>query len=69
MVVLGADLDVVVPPLNIQSCEQHFALELFEYMGDLWYGIDIPDHPLVDFSVVLYWSEQAILLFNEEEGG
>jgi hypothetical protein len=56
MVILRSDLDIITAPANIQSGEERLALELFEDMGDLWYGINIPDHLLVDFAIVLYWS-------------
>jgi hypothetical protein len=39
MAVLWPDLDVVVTPANIQRGEECLALELFENVGDLWYGI------------------------------
>jgi hypothetical protein len=54
--VFRVDLNVIITLANIQSSEEHLALELFKDMGDLWYGIDILDCPLVDLVVVLYWS-------------
>jgi hypothetical protein len=69
MVIFRSDLDVVVPPSDIQGGKECLALELFKYVGDLGYGINIPDCPFVDLTIVLYQSKRAVLLFDKEEGG
>jgi hypothetical protein len=53
MAVLGLDLDIIIPLSDIKGNKECFALKLFKYMCDLWDGIDIPDYPLVDFSIIL----------------
>jgi hypothetical protein len=56
MAILGSDLDIIISPPDIECGEERLALELFKNMGDLWYGVDVSDCPLVDLSVVLYQS-------------
>jgi hypothetical protein len=63
------DLNVVIAPVDIKRSKERFALELFENMGDLGYGVDVLDRPLVNLSVVLYRSWCAIFLLDKEEGG
>jgi hypothetical protein len=64
MVILWLDLDIIIAPANIQSSKERLALELFKDMGDLWYGVNILYRPFIDFAIVLHWSQQPILLFD-----
>jgi hypothetical protein len=54
--VFWSNLNIVVTPVDVECREERFALELFKNVGDLGYGIDVSDRPLVDFAVVLHWS-------------
>jgi hypothetical protein len=63
------DLDIIIALTDIKGHEECLALKLFKDMGNLGYRVYVVDSPLIDLTVVLYWSECAILLFNKEEGG
>jgi hypothetical protein len=66
MVVLRLDLDVIVTLSNIQGGKECLPLELLKDMGNLWYGIDILDRPLVDFVIVLYQPQGAVVTIHRD---
>lgn len=62
------DLDIVVSPANIKFGEILGALELVNEFRDEGEWVAVFDRHFVQLAVVLYGTEQAILLFDEEEG-
>ena len=65
--ILGFDLDVVVPVLNVKSSEDCFAMQLFQDEVDPGHGVHISLHPLVHILVVLYEVKTPILLVDKED--
>ncbi len=63
------DTDVVVSPANVELCEVLGPTKLVNELRDEREWISILDRHLVQFAVVLDWSQRAILFLNEEEGG
>jgi hypothetical protein len=59
---------VIVSLANIELREYDGSAEVADEVSNKWERILITNHPRVDFSVVLYWSQLAILFLNEEEG-
>ena len=43
--------------------------ELIDQFFDQWYWVFILHCVFIEFAIVLYWPELAILLLNEEKGG
>jgi hypothetical protein len=56
VLIFGFDLNVIVAPTDIKGCEERFALELFKNVGNLGYGVNVANRPLVNLLVVLYQS-------------
>ena len=61
--------DVVVSPSNVELREPVLPNELIDQFLDQRYWVFILYCILVELAIILYWSELAILLFDEEEGG
>jgi hypothetical protein len=59
---------VIVSLADIELHEYDGSAEVADEVSNKWERILITNHPRIDFSVVLYWSQLAILFLNEEEG-
>jgi hypothetical protein len=60
------DLDIVVPPVDIQFCKVTYALEMTGKVKNQWKWINIFNCLCIECLVVLNRSEGSILLLNKE---
>jgi hypothetical protein len=59
---------VIVSLADIELCEYDGSAEVADEVSDEWERVLITNRPSVDFPVVLYWSQFAVLFLNKEEG-
>jgi hypothetical protein len=62
-------LYVVISPADVELGEQTGSSDSCNELGDEWEWCGVSAGPFVELSVVLYWSEFPVLLFDEEEWG
>jgi hypothetical protein len=60
---------VVVSPADVELGEQAGSSDSCNEFRDEWEWCGVSTGPFVEFSVVLYWSELSVFLFDEEEWG
>ena len=63
------DLDIIVPPSNVEFSEDFHPLELINKVGNEWKGICITDSVFVNVAIVLVGSEATVFLLDKEERG
>ena len=60
---------VVVTPPNVELGEEGTSRKSIDYGRDEGGYVSVLFCPFIEWAVVLYWSELAILLFDKEEVG
>ena len=63
------DVDIVVPPTNVEFSEVASVFQLVHKVGDKRKGVGVMGGVFVEVLVVLAGAELAIFLFNKEERG
>ena len=58
------DADVVVPPLYVQLCVDHGPSQFSDQCGDEGEWVLVAHCPFVDVSVILYWPQLPVFLFD-----
>jgi hypothetical protein len=60
------DTYVVVSLMDVEFGEYDGSAEITNEISNEWEGVLVTNCPSVDLSVVLYWSQLPVLLFDEE---
>ena len=63
------DMDIVIPPTDIELGEDLCSLEFINKIRDEWEGVGVADSVFIDIAIVLTRAETTVLLFNKEERG
>ena len=63
------NMDIIIPPANIEFGEDFCFLEFVNEIRDEEKGVCITDSVFIDIAVVLARAKTTILLFDKEEGG
>jgi len=66
--VARTDANVVIPPSDVELCEDTSIFEFVDDVGDERERVLVLDRERVQLTVVLHRTEFTILLFDEEEG-
>jgi hypothetical protein len=59
---------VIIPLADVKFGEYDSSAEVANEVSNEWKGVLVMNRPGIDFPVVLYWSQFAVFLFDEEEG-
>jgi hypothetical protein len=60
------DTYVVVSLTDVEFGEYDGSAKIMNEISNEWEGVLVTNRPSVDLSVVLYWSQLPVLLFDEE---
>jgi hypothetical protein len=63
------DPDVIVPPTDVEFCEEGAAAKVIDGLWDERRDVMISFCPFVHWLIVLHWVQLSVFLFNKEEVG